>query len=123
VFAVLPLLGQLLTAFGPASLAYLQHARPYIWQSSCLWGQRVHRRREFKPLQSRFHTQSLQWVVRILLEHGFSVRGAVRSADKGAHLTELFASYGDKFELIVVPNITQVSTCTIRSPRFLADLS
>ncbi|KAJ7615949.1 D-lactaldehyde dehydrogenase [Roridomyces roridus] len=45
------------------------------------------------------------WVVRKLLESGFSVRGTVRSADKGQHLTELFKSYGDKFELIVVPDI------------------
>ncbi|KAJ7354212.1 hypothetical protein DFH08DRAFT_854411 [Mycena albidolilacea] len=47
------------------------------------------------------------WVVRALLEEGFAVRGAVRSADKAAHLHETFASYGDKFELIVVPDITQ----------------
>ncbi|KAJ7675152.1 D-lactaldehyde dehydrogenase [Mycena rosella] len=47
------------------------------------------------------------WVVRTLLEQGFSVRGAVRSADKGKHLSELFASYGDKFELVVVPDITE----------------
>ncbi|KAJ7490832.1 D-lactaldehyde dehydrogenase [Mycena latifolia] len=47
------------------------------------------------------------WVVRTLLEQGFSVRGAVRSPDKGTHLSELFASYGDKFELILVPDITQ----------------
>ncbi|KAJ6531438.1 hypothetical protein DFH09DRAFT_1183626 [Mycena vulgaris] len=47
------------------------------------------------------------WVVRTLLEEGFSVRGAVRSIDKGKHLSELFAPYGDKFELVVVPDITQ----------------
>ncbi|KAJ7679549.1 D-lactaldehyde dehydrogenase [Mycena polygramma] len=47
------------------------------------------------------------WVVRTLLENGFSVRGAVRFADKGTHLTELFAPYGDKFELVVVPDITK----------------
>ncbi|KAF8155208.1 NAD-P-binding protein [Mycena galopus ATCC 62051] len=46
------------------------------------------------------------WVVRLLLVHGFSVRGAVRSAEKGAHLLELFAPYGDKFELAIVPDIT-----------------
>ncbi|KAJ6596330.1 hypothetical protein DFH09DRAFT_905482 [Mycena vulgaris] len=49
----------------------------------------------------------IAWVVRTLLEEGFSVRGAVRSFDKGKHLSELFAPYGDKFELIVVPDITQ----------------
>ncbi|KAJ6571117.1 NAD(P)-binding protein [Mycena capillaripes] len=47
------------------------------------------------------------WVVRTLLEEGYSVRGAVRSADKGTHLKEVFASYGDKFELVVVPDITK----------------
>ncbi|KAJ7635936.1 NAD-P-binding protein [Mycena rosella] len=46
------------------------------------------------------------WVVRTLLEEGFSVRGAVRSAEKGKHLSELFAPYGDKFELAIVPDIT-----------------
>jgi hypothetical protein len=49
-----------------------------------------------------------QWVVRALLEEGFAVRGAVRSADKCAHLQDIFASYGDKFELVVVPDITKV---------------
>ncbi|KAJ7490816.1 D-lactaldehyde dehydrogenase [Mycena latifolia] len=47
------------------------------------------------------------WVVRTLLEQGFSVRGAVRSVDKGKHLSELFSSYGDKFELTIVPDITK----------------
>ncbi|KAJ6452663.1 hypothetical protein C8R45DRAFT_1083348 [Mycena sanguinolenta] len=46
------------------------------------------------------------WVVRLLLGHGYSVRGAVRSAEKGASLVELFAPYGDKFEVVVVPDIT-----------------
>ncbi|KAJ7666346.1 D-lactaldehyde dehydrogenase [Mycena rosella] len=46
------------------------------------------------------------WVVRTLLEEGFSVRGAVCSAEKGKHLSELFAPYGDKFELAIVPDIT-----------------
>ncbi|KAJ7657233.1 D-lactaldehyde dehydrogenase [Mycena polygramma] len=47
------------------------------------------------------------WAVRKLLEEGFSVRGTVRSETKGAHLRKMFASYGDKFELAVVPDITQ----------------
>ncbi|KAJ7479138.1 hypothetical protein FB451DRAFT_1086612 [Mycena latifolia] len=47
------------------------------------------------------------WVVRALLEEGFSVRGAVRSASKGAHLRDMFATYGDKFELVMVPDMTQ----------------
>ncbi|KAJ7617968.1 D-lactaldehyde dehydrogenase [Roridomyces roridus] len=47
------------------------------------------------------------WVVRALLEQGFSVRGTVRSADRCSHLRTTFAEYGDKFELLVVPDITQ----------------
>lgn len=48
------------------------------------------------------------WVVQTLLEKGYSVRGTVRSADKGKHLQELFGKYGDKFEFIVVEDITKV---------------
>ncbi|KAF7368891.1 D-lactaldehyde dehydrogenase [Mycena venus] len=47
------------------------------------------------------------WVVRALLEEGFAVRGAVRSVEKGAHLREVFASYDDRFELVVVPDIAK----------------
>ncbi|KAJ7657253.1 hypothetical protein DFH06DRAFT_1197770 [Mycena polygramma] len=47
------------------------------------------------------------WVVRALLEEGFAVRGTVRSAEKSAHLRDVFAAYGDKFELVVVPDIMQ----------------
>jgi nucleoside-diphosphate-sugar epimerase len=49
-----------------------------------------------------------QWVVRSLLENGFSVRGAVRSAEKGAHLRQQFSKYGDRFGLAIVPDITKV---------------
>ncbi|KAF8999637.1 hypothetical protein BDQ17DRAFT_1360724 [Cyathus striatus] len=46
------------------------------------------------------------WVVRTLLERGHSVRGTVRSASKGKYLEEYFKSYGDKFELVIVEDIT-----------------
>ncbi|KAI0262215.1 D-lactaldehyde dehydrogenase [Gloeopeniophorella convolvens] len=46
------------------------------------------------------------WVVRALLDAGYAVRGTVRSAAKGAHLIELFASTG-AFEVAVVEDITQ----------------
>ncbi|KAJ7612291.1 D-lactaldehyde dehydrogenase [Roridomyces roridus] len=46
------------------------------------------------------------WVVQTFLDAGFSVRGTVRSAAKGRHLKRFFAPYGDKFELVVVPDIT-----------------
>jgi len=48
------------------------------------------------------------WVVRTLLEKGFSVRGTVRSEEKAAHLRQLFSSYGDKHEVVVVEDITKV---------------
>ncbi|KAI6096705.1 D-lactaldehyde dehydrogenase [Pisolithus sp. B1] len=41
------------------------------------------------------------WVVRDLLEHGYSVRGAVRSVEKGEHLQSYFADYSSKLEIIV----------------------
>ncbi|KAA1477465.1 D-lactaldehyde dehydrogenase [Dentipellis sp. KUC8613] len=47
------------------------------------------------------------WVVRTLLEQGYSVRGTVRTASKGDHLKKIFSSYGDKFELVVVEDITK----------------
>ncbi|KAJ7253952.1 D-lactaldehyde dehydrogenase [Mycena rebaudengoi] len=47
------------------------------------------------------------YVVRNLLERGHFVRGTVRSAEKGKHLTHLFEQYGDRFELVVVPDITK----------------
>ncbi|KAJ7820528.1 hypothetical protein B0H14DRAFT_2291662, partial [Mycena olivaceomarginata] len=36
---------------------------------------------------------------------GYSVRGAVRSEAKAAHLQKLFASHGDKFEIAIIPDI------------------
>ena len=49
------------------------------------------------------------WVIRTLLEQGFSVRGTIRSASKGDYLKSLFNSYGDRLELVVVPDIEKVS--------------
>lgn len=48
------------------------------------------------------------WVVRTLLEHGYSVRGTVRSESKGTHLLNLFKDEvkSGNFELVVVPDIT-----------------
>ncbi|KAF8956234.1 D-lactaldehyde dehydrogenase [Flammula alnicola] len=47
------------------------------------------------------------WVIRTLLEQGYSVRGAVRSNDKGKRLREYFEAYGDKVEWVVVEDITK----------------
>ena len=49
-------------------------------------------------------------VARTLLERNYAVRGVVRSPEKGRHLQELFKSYGEKFELVIVEDITEVST-------------
>ncbi|OSD07838.1 NAD-P-binding protein [Trametes coccinea BRFM310] len=47
------------------------------------------------------------WVVKTLLEQGFSVRGTVRSESKAVHLRKLFKSYGDHFEVVIVEDITK----------------
>ncbi|KZO93873.1 NAD(P)-binding protein [Calocera viscosa TUFC12733] len=47
------------------------------------------------------------WIVRILLEQGYAVRGTVRSASKGAYLKKLFEKEGEKFEYVVVEDITK----------------
>ncbi|PPQ76494.1 hypothetical protein CVT26_012360 [Gymnopilus dilepis] len=47
------------------------------------------------------------WIVRKLLEQGYTVRAAVRSLAKGQPLKDYFSSYGDKLELIAVPDITR----------------
>jgi len=45
--------------------------------------------------------------VKKYLEKGYSVRGTVRSLAKSAFLNEKFAQYGDRFELVVVEDITK----------------
>ncbi|EIN05349.1 NAD(P)-binding protein [Punctularia strigosozonata HHB-11173 SS5] len=48
------------------------------------------------------------WIVQNLLDHGYSVRGTVRSEAKAAHLKALFADkYGGKVEFVVVEDITK----------------
>lgn len=54
-------------------------------------------------------------IVDVLLKKGYSVRATIRSESKGAHLRKLFGNYGDKFELVIVPDITKV-----RPPRRLS---
>lgn len=48
------------------------------------------------------------WVIKTLLEHGFAVVGTVRSAAKGDSIKEFLASYGKRFELVVVEDMTLV---------------
>ncbi|TBU38649.1 NAD(P)-binding protein [Dichomitus squalens] len=47
------------------------------------------------------------WVVKAFLDQGFSVRGTVRSESKATHLRSLFKSFGDKFEVVIVEDITK----------------
>ncbi|KIJ56201.1 hypothetical protein M422DRAFT_219369 [Sphaerobolus stellatus SS14] len=47
------------------------------------------------------------WVVKTLLDQGFSVRGTVRSASKGDYLTDLFKDHKDRFEYVVVEDIAK----------------
>jgi nucleoside-diphosphate-sugar epimerase len=48
------------------------------------------------------------WVVKSLLEAGFSVVGTVRSENKGEYLKKTFEKYGGKFEYVIVEDIEKV---------------
>ena len=50
------------------------------------------------------------WVVKSFLDQGFSVRGTVRSESKATHLRSLFKTFGDRFEVVIVEDITKVRT-------------
>ncbi|EJU00055.1 NADP-binding protein [Dacryopinax primogenitus] len=45
------------------------------------------------------------WVVRLLLEQGYYVRGTVRSEQKATYLKVRFAKYDDKLEIVVIPDM------------------
>ena len=65
------------------------------------------------------------WITRTLLERGYSVRGTVRIASKGEFMKEYFASlgYGDKFEFVVVEDITTVCIYVLGGHEVLIRLS
>ena len=48
------------------------------------------------------------WLCKTLLERGFYVRGSVRNESKATHLRNLFASFGDNFEIAIVEDMLQV---------------
>ncbi|KAI6107410.1 hypothetical protein EV401DRAFT_2003366, partial [Pisolithus croceorrhizus] len=60
-----------------------------------------------KVLVSGANGYIAMWTIRDLLEHGYSVRGTVRSAQKGEYIRKYFADYGEKLELVVVEDITK----------------
>ena len=51
------------------------------------------------------------WVVKLLLERGYAVRGTSRTEEKNGRLRELFGKYVEegKLELTVVEDITKVA--------------
>ena len=52
------------------------------------------------------------WIVKYLLERGFSVRGTVRSLDKADSLRSVLAINADRLEFVKVEDITAVRTTT-----------
>ena len=64
-----------------------------------------------KVLVSGANGYIAMWIVRTLLERGFTVRGTIRTEDKGKFMIEYFESLGyrDKLEVVVVDDITKVS--------------
>ena len=50
------------------------------------------------------------WIVRAFLERGYTVRGTVRNDAKAMFVKAYFAAlgYGDKFEAVIVADITEV---------------
>ncbi|PPQ98104.1 hypothetical protein CVT26_003274 [Gymnopilus dilepis] len=67
------------------------------------------RRAGAKILVSGVNGFLAMWIVRILLERGYSVRGTVRSESKGKYVKEYFngRGLGEKLELVVVDDITK----------------
>ena len=62
-----------------------------------------------KVLVSGANSYIAMWVVQNLLDQGYTVRGTVRSAEKGEHLKKLFSKFGKKLEIIVVEDIAKAS--------------
>ena len=52
------------------------------------------------------------WIIKLLLEQGFSVRGTVRSLAKGDSIRAAMSVNTDKLEFVVVEDITVVSIPT-----------
>ena len=51
-----------------------------------------------------------QWVVKTLLDRGYTVRAAVRSESRANDLKTLFPSAGDKLEFAIVEDMLKVRT-------------
>lgn len=64
-----------------------------------------------KVLVSGANGYIAMWVVRHFLERGYSVRGTARNEEKCEYMRKYFSKlgYGDKFEAVVVNDITKAS--------------
>lgn len=60
-----------------------------------------------KVLVSGANGYIAMWIILELLKQGYLIRGTVRSASKGQHLKKEFIKYGDKFEVVIVEDITK----------------
>lgn len=48
------------------------------------------------------------WTCQLLLERGFTVRGTVRSKEKGDYLSKVFYKFGDKWSYVIVEDVEKV---------------
>ena len=48
------------------------------------------------------------WLVRILIEHGYYVRGTVRTAAKGEVVRSALGDLEDRFEYLIVEDVLKV---------------
>ena len=60
-------------------------------------------------------------IVDVLLKKGYSVRATIRSESKGTYLKKIFGKYGDKLELVIVPDVAKVSLIQSHEVRHRAD--
>ncbi len=63
-----------------------------------------------KVLVSGANGYLAMWIVRMFLERGYAVRGTVRTEAKAMFVHAFFSAlgYGDKFETVIVADITKV---------------
>ena len=64
-----------------------------------------------KVLVSGANGYIAMWVVRTLLERGYTVRGTVRTEDKAKFMIDYFKSLGygdDKFEVVIIEDMGKV---------------
>ena len=47
------------------------------------------------------------WIAHALLANDFHVRGTVRNPEKGAYVADVFKNHVDRFEIVIVPDISK----------------